>query len=123
MDQDQMRRIERGADRLKQVSFRDSLSPVSLFTPKFVLHSPSRMSRKSLEIVVARSRRQHDDVLPFGSQPSRWGLYGILTAPAHTWESVTEADIGQEWVQFLLDEAEKGTAPPSIPPPEAAGAK
>uniref|UniRef100_A0A7S0HYR7 GRIP-related Arf-binding domain-containing protein n=1 Tax=Hanusia phi TaxID=3032 RepID=A0A7S0HYR7_9CRYP len=42
-------------------------------------------------------------------QPSKWGLYGLLSAPVTTWETITEAEIGQEWVQFLIDEAEESS--------------
>jgi len=40
------------------------------------------------------------------------GLYGLLTAPitlpSRGWEAITEAEIGQDWVQFLIDETDKG---------------
>ena len=30
------------------------------------------------------------------------GFFGLLSAPAATWESITEAEIGKDWVQFLI---------------------
>ena len=44
------------------------------------------------------------------SQGGGWGLYGLLSAPVSTWDAMTEAEIGQDWVQFLLDEADKGAS-------------
>jgi hypothetical protein len=35
------------------------------------------------------------------------GIYGLLTAPSKGWEALTEAEIGQEWVQFLIEETEE----------------
>ena len=34
----------------------------------------------------------------------------MLSAPVTTWDAMTEAEIGQDWVQFLLDEADKGAS-------------
>lgn len=38
------------------------------------------------------------------------GLYGLLTAPSYGWEALTDAEIGQEWVQFLIEETDKAAA-------------
>lgn len=39
------------------------------------------------------------------------GLYGLLTAPitipSRGWEAITEAEIGEEWVKFLIEETEQ----------------
>ena len=43
-----------------------------------------------------------------------WGLYSVISAPVSTWETITEAEIGQDWVQFLIDEADKAAAQPSL---------
>ena len=40
------------------------------------------------------------------SQGGGWGLYGLLSAPVTTWDAITEAEIGKDWVQFLIDEAD-----------------
>ena len=43
-----------------------------------------------------------------------WGLYSVISAPVSTWETITEAEIGQDWVQFLIEEADKAAAQPSL---------
>jgi len=33
----------------------------------------------------------------------------LLSASASGWDAITEAEIGEEWVKFLLEETEKAT--------------
>ena len=44
-----------------------------------------------------------------GSRRAKGLVYGLLSASASGWDAITEAEIGEEWVKFLLEETEKAT--------------
>lgn len=57
-----------------------------------------------------------------GSRKAKGMIYGLLSASVSGWEAVTEAEIGEEWVKFLMDETDKTHEDAPFPLPADAAA-